>query len=160
MSEPVGTGQIWADADALPVAMREILFKAALRTGIPLTLIANQSIQTPAARHIRSLQVAQGYDVADNEIVRRCAPGDLVITSDIPLAAEIIDKQAEVVTPRGEALTPENIRQKLNMRDFMESMRSSGLQSGGPPPLTPRDRQNFAKRLDQWLGRQTARDLS
>lgn len=154
MSDPTPTRSIWVDADALPVAMREILFKAALRTGVPLTLVANQQIQTPAARHIRSIQVAQGYDVADNEIVRRCQPGDLVVTSDIPLAAEIIEQQGEVVTPRGEALTPENIRQKLNMRDFMESMRSSGLQSGGPPPLDARDRQNFAKHLDRWLARQ------
>ncbi len=156
MSEAAGSRQIWVDADALPVAMREILYKAALRTGIPLTLVANQSIGTPSARHIRSLQVAQGYDVADNEIVRRCGSGDLVITADIPLAAEVIDKGAEVFTPRGEAMTPDNIRQRLNMRDFMESMRSSGIQSGGPPPLNARDRQNFAKLLDRWLARQPA----
>ena len=151
MSDPATGPRIWVDADALPVAMRDILFKAALRTGVALTLVANQPIRTPSARHIRSLQVAQGYDVADNEIVRRCAPGDLVITADIPLAAEVIEQAAEVFTPRGEALTPENIRQRLNMRDFMESMRSSGIQSGGPPPLDARDRQNFAKRLDRWL---------
>jgi uncharacterized protein YaiI (UPF0178 family) len=155
MSDPAAGPRIWVDADALPVAMRDILFRAALRTGVALTLVANQPIRTPSARHIRSLQVAQGYDVADSEILRRCAPGDLVITADIPLAAEVVDKGAAVFTPRGEALTTENIRQRLNLRDFMESMRSSGIQSGGPAPLDARDRQNFAKRLDRWLGGMT-----
>jgi len=143
--------KIWCDADACPVAIKEILFKAANRSETELTLVANQPIHTPASKYIRFLRVAQGFDVADNEIVKRLQAGDLVITSDIPLAAEAIEKGATVLSPRGESYTLENIRSRLNMRDFMESMRSSGVNTGGPPPLNHSDRQNFANHLDRFL---------
>ena len=143
--------KIWCDADACPVAIKEILFKAANRSETELTLVANQPINTPASKYIRFLRVAQGFDVADNEIVKRLQAGDLVITSDIPLAAEAIEKGATALSPRGESYTLENIRSRLNMRDFMESMRSSGVNTGGPPPLNHSDRQNFANHLDRFL---------
>ena len=143
--------QIWVDADACPVVVREILFRAADRTQTPLILVANQSISVPGSRVIRFLQVAQGFDVADNEIARRVEPGDLVITSDIPLAAEVIEKQASALSPRGEMFTANNIRSRLNMRDFMDTLRGSGIHTGGPPPLGQRERQQFANHLDRWL---------
>jgi len=143
--------QIWVDADACPKVIKEILFRAAARTGITLTLVANQPIQTPSARHIRSLQVAPGFDVADNEIVRQVTAGDLVITADIPLAAEVIAKGAHALNPRGELYTRENIGARLNMRDFMDNLRGSGIQTGGPPPLNLADRQAFANNLDRLL---------
>lgn len=145
--------KIWVDADACPVVIRDILFRAAERTRCPLTLVANQSIRVPPSPWIRSVQVAKGFDVADNEIVRRTSTGDLVITADIPLAAEVIAKGAEVLSPRGERYTPENIGERLNLRDFMDTMRSSGIQTGGPPPLNKTDRQNFANQLDRLLTR-------
>jgi len=143
--------EIWVDADACPKAIREILFRAATRTGVMLTLVANQSMQTPPARHIRSLRVSPGFDVADNEIVRRVAAGDLVITADIPLAAEVIAKGAQALNPRGELYTRENIGARLNMRDFMDNLRGSGINTGGPPPLNQTDRQAFANHLDRLL---------
>jgi uncharacterized protein YaiI (UPF0178 family) len=145
--------QVWVDADACPVAIREILFRAAERRQIMLTLVANQPIRTPASRFINSVQVAAGFDVADNEIVRRCASGDLVITSDIPLAAEVLDKGAHALNPRGERYSPETIRDRLNMRDFMETLRASGVQTGGPPAMSKSDRQAFANSLDRFLTR-------
>lgn len=145
--------QVWVDADACPVAVREILFRAAERREIPLTLVANQPIRTPASRFIKAVQVASGFDVADNEIVRRCAPGDLVITSDIPLAAEVLEKGAHALNPRGERYSPETIRDRLNMRDFMETLRASGVQTGGPPAMSKSDRQAFANSLDRFLTR-------
>ncbi|MCP1727275.1 uncharacterized protein YaiI (UPF0178 family) [Natronospira proteinivora] len=145
--------RIWVDADACPVVIREILFKAAERTRILLTLVANRAIQVPRSPYIRQQQVGSGFDVADDEIVRLVSVGDLVITSDIPLAAEVIEKGGEAISPRGECFTPENIRGRLNMRDFMETMRSSGIQSGGPPPLSKADRQTFANHLDRYLAR-------
>jgi hypothetical protein len=145
--------KIWCDADACPVVIKEILFKAANRTSTYLTLIANQTINTPASRFITSLRVPSGFDVADNEIVKRLQSGDLVITSDIPLAAEVIDKGGVALSPRGELYTVENIRTRLNMRDFMETLRSSGINTGGPPPLNQSDRQNFANQLDRFLTR-------
>ena len=145
---------IWVDADACPVAAREILFRAAIRTGVPLTLVANQTLSTPDVDHIRSLQVPRGFDVADDEIVRRVVAGDLVITSDIPLAAEVIEQGAEALTPRGELQTRDNIRAKLNMRDFMDTMRASGVElSGGPSAYGQRDKQAFANQLDRYLAR-------
>ncbi|MGB0514992.1 MAG: YaiI/YqxD family protein, partial [Wenzhouxiangellaceae bacterium] len=132
---------------------KDILFRAAMRTGIPLTLVANHAMQVPNHEGIRLVTVSGGFDVADNEIVRRCEEGDLVVTADIPLAAELIEKGAAVVTPRGERHTKETIRQRLNLRDFMETMRSSGLQTGGPPALSARDRKAFADQLDRWLAR-------
>jgi hypothetical protein len=146
--------KIWCDADACPVAIREILFKAARRTETELTLVANQNINVPPSSFIRSLRVSAGFDVADNEIVRRLSTGDLVITSDIPLAAEVIEKGGVALSPRGELYTVENIRSRLNMRDFMESMRSSGVNTGGPPPFSQTDRKNFANHLDRMLARQ------
>ena len=145
--------KIWVDADACPVVIKEILFRAAERTAVPLTLVANQALNIPPSRHISFIQVASGFDVADNEIVKRVAADDLVITSDIPLAAEVIEKRAYALTPRGEMYTAENIRARLNMRDFMESLRASGVDTGGPPALNHGDRQSFANQLDKILTR-------
>ena len=145
--------KIWIDADACPVAIKEILFRAAERTGIHLTLVANQRIDVPRSRLIKSIQVASGFDAADNEIVKRINPGDLVITSDIPLAAEIIEKQAIALSPRGELYTADNIKNRLTMRDFMDSLRSSGIDTGGPPPLNQGDRKAFADQLDKLLSK-------
>lgn len=143
--------KIWVDADACPVVIKEILFKAARRTRVELTLVANQSISVPADKNIKMLQVPGGFDVADDEIVRRVCAGDLVITSDIPLAAEVIDKGAQAVSPRGELFSSDNIRSRLNMRDFMDTLRSSGINTGGPPALNQSDRQAFANHLDRFL---------
>jgi uncharacterized protein YaiI (UPF0178 family) len=145
---------IWVDADACPRAIREILFRAAVRREIPLTLVANHLLPVPKSPWITSRQVEQGFDVADDAIARQVARGDLVITSDIPLAAEVIEKGAVVISPRGERFTPENVRQKLNMRDFMETMRSSGVVTGGPPALGDREKQAFANALDRYLAQQ------
>jgi uncharacterized protein YaiI (UPF0178 family) len=149
--------KIWVDADACPVVIKEILFRAAERTGVQLTLVANQPVRIPPSRHIRLLQVAAGFDVADDEIVRRVEGGDLVITSDIPLAAEVIDKGGYALTPRGELYTTENIRDRLNMRDFMDTLRASGIDTGGPPALSQGDRKSFADQLDKFITRH-ARD--
>lgn len=143
--------KIWVDADACPVVIKDILFRAAERTGIETTLIANQAIRIPPSRHIKMLQVSQGFDVADDEIVKRLAAGDLVITSDIPLAAEAIEKGGHALSPRGELYTANNIKGRLNMRDFMESMRTSGVHTAGPSSLSQKDRQAFANHLDKIL---------
>ena len=143
--------KIWVDADACPNVIKEVLFKAAQRTGVEMTLIANQFIRVPPNKNITSIQVSSGFDVADNEIVRRCEAGDLVITSDIPLADEVIAKQAFALTPRGELLTKENVKSRLNIRDFMDTMRASGVQTGGPSALNQQDKQNFANHLDRFL---------
>jgi len=145
--------KIWVDADACPGVIKEILFRAAERTQIQLTLVANQYIPTPRSRFIASVQVSQGFDVADNEIVRRLDAGDLVITADIPLAADVIDKGGHALNPRGELYTTDNIRQRLSMRDFMETMRASGIDTGGPAALSQADRQAFANQLDRFLVR-------
>ncbi|MCP4126724.1 MAG: YaiI/YqxD family protein [Gammaproteobacteria bacterium] len=145
--------KIWVDADACPVVIKEILFRAAERTRVQLTLVANQSIRVPPAPNIKMLQVASGFDVADNEIVRLSAAGDLVITSDIPLAAEVIDKGGYALSPRGEMYTTDNIKARLTMRDFMDSLRSSGIDTGGPPALNQGDRQAFANHLDRFLAK-------
>ena len=148
---------IWVDADACPVVIREILFRAAKRTGVQLTLVANQPINTPSLPNIKALQVAQGFDVADNEIVKRTQADDLVITSDIPLAAEVIEKGGHALSPRGELFTTENIRSRLNMRDFLDTMRSSGVETGGgPAAFSQRDKQQFANKLDQYLAKHRA----
>jgi len=144
---------IWVDADACPVVIKEILFKAADRTGVPLTLVANQPVHVPPSPHIRLVQVAPGFDVADNEIVKRAQAGDLVITSDIPLASEVIEKGAHALNPRGEMYTPENIKARLNMRDFMDSMRASGIHTGGPSAFGQSERNAFANQLDRFLTR-------
>lgn len=142
---------IWVDADACPNVIKEILFRAADRTQTPLTLVANQNIRVPPSKFIRSVRVAAGFDVADNEIVRLCEAGDLVITADIPLAAEVLAKGAAAVNPRGERYTEATIRERLTMRDFMDTLRASGIQTGGPDSLSQRDRQQFAAQLDKWL---------
>ena len=144
--------KIWVDADACPVAAKEILYRAAERTGVLLTLVANQALNTPLSAHIKTLQVPRGFDVADDEIVKRAEAGDLVITSDIPLAAEVVEKGAHALSPRGERFTKENIGAKLNMRDFLDTMRSSGVEmSGGPSSYGQRDKQEFANQLDRLL---------
>lgn len=148
---------IWVDADACPVATKEILFRAAVRSQIPLVLVANQYIRVPPSPFIKSIQVSAGFDVADNEIAQKAEAGDLVITADIPLAAEVVAKQCVALNPRGELYTKENIRQRLNMRDFMETLRSSGIQSGGSPPYDQTDKQKFANQLDAYLARQKNR---
>jgi len=143
--------QLWVDADACPNVIKEVLFRAAERTGMMVTLVANQIIRTPPSKFLRTLRVEAGFDVADNEIVKRTEPGDLVITADIPLAAEVIEKGGVALNPRGERYTTETIKERLNMRDFMDTMRASGVQTGGPPALNQRDRQQFANELDKWL---------
>jgi uncharacterized protein YaiI (UPF0178 family) len=142
---------IWVDADACPVVIKEILFRAAERTKIKTTLIANHAMRIPPSKFIHFYQVPQGFDVADNEIVSRVNEGDLVITGDIPLASEAIDKGAIALNPRGDLYTTENIKARLNMRDFMETMRSSGVDTGGPPPINQKDRQKFANQLDKFI---------
>ncbi len=135
--------------------MKEILFRVAQRRQLPLTLVANHPMRVPPSPFIRSLQVASGFDVADNEIVRQLTPGDLVITADIPLAAEVIEHGGHALNPRGELYTPETIRERLNMRDFMDTMRASGIRTGGPAALGQRERQAFANSLDSLLTRLT-----
>ena len=143
--------EIWVDADGCPLVIKEILFKAARRTGISLTLVANQYLRTPADTNIHFLKVGSGFDVADNEIVKRVTAGDLVVTSDIPLAAEAIEKGSTVISPRGELYTSNNIRSRLSSRDFMETLRSSGVETGGPAALKNSDRMLFANQLDKFL---------
>jgi len=147
--------KIWVDADACPGVIKEILFRAAERTQTPVTLVANQALRTPPSRLITAIQVPGGFDVADNEIVRRTDPGDLVITSDIPLAAEVIDRQALALSPRGELFSKNNIGARLNMRDFLETMRGSGEHTGGPAPFSNADKKQFADQLDRLLASRT-----
>jgi len=143
--------KIWVDADACPVVIKDILFRAAQRTAINMTLVANHTMRIPSSKYINFLQVSQGFDVADNEIVRRLDASDLVITADIPLAAEVIEKGATALNPRGELYTEANIKSLLNMRDFMDTLRSSGIDTGGPPPLNQNNRKAFANQLDRFL---------
>jgi len=145
--------QIWVDADACPNVIKEILFRAADRVAVQVVLVANQFIQVPRSPYIRTVQVTAGFDVADNYIVQQAAPGDLVITADIPLASEAIDKGCLALNPRGELYTEENIRQRLNMRDFMDTMRASGIDTGGPPAFSQADRMAFANQLDRLLAK-------
>lgn len=142
---------IWVDADACPNVIKDVLYRAADRTQTVVTFVANQSLRVPPSPWLRTLQVPAGFDVADNEIVKRVNVGDLVITADIPLAAEVIEKGAAALNPRGEHYSPATIRERLTMRDFMDTMRASGVQTGGPAALSPRDRQQFANELDSWL---------
>jgi uncharacterized protein YaiI (UPF0178 family) len=145
--------QIWVDADACPNVIKEILFRAADRVAVPVILVANQAIQVPRSPHIRTVQVMSGFDVADNYIVQQAVPGDLVVTADIPLAAEVIDKGCLALNPRGELYTGDNIRQHLNMRDFLDTMRGSGIDTGGPPAFSQADRMAFANQLDRILAK-------
>lgn len=144
---------IWVDADACPKVIKEILYRAAMRTETVTTLVANQMLYVPPSPWIKAVQVPAGFDVADNEIVVRAQVGDLVITADIPLAAQVVAKGALALNPRGEMYTQENIASLLTMRDFMATLRDSGVQTGGPAAFSARDGQNFAKILDGWLRR-------
>ena len=145
---------IWVDADACPNLIKEILFRAAERVEVPLTLVANQYLRTPPSKLIRAIQVPAGFDVADNHIVQQVQEGDLVITADIPLAAEVVEKKALALNPRGELYTRENIQQRLTMRNFMDELRSSGVDTGGPSAMTAQIRQAFANQLDRILAKQ------
>jgi uncharacterized protein YaiI (UPF0178 family) len=151
--------QIWVDADACPKAIKDILFRVAERTGITTTLVANQFLPTPPSRYIKFLQVRSGFDVADNEIVKRLDSGDLVITGDIPLAYEAVIKGGHAINPRGERYTKDNIKELLNMRDFMESLRSSGIDTGGPSALNSSDIRAFANQLDRFLAQHIGKSL-
>ena len=144
---------IWVDADACPVVIKEILFRASERSQIPLTLFANKPLRTPSSPLIRMIQVARGIDVADQEIIRRVAPGDLVITADIPMASEVIGRGGHALNPRGEFYTTENIQERLALRNFLDELRGSGVQTGGPAPLDLNDRKRFADQLDRFLTR-------
>lgn len=143
--------RIWVDADACPRAVKDILYRAAQRRELLLTLVANQPLQVPRSRFITSLQVAKGFDVADNSIVQRVVAGDLVVTADIPLAADVIAKGALTLSPRGDLFTEDNIRQRLSMRDFMDCLRGSGVDTGGPSAYSPADAKRFADQLDRLL---------
>jgi len=143
--------KIWVDADACPVVIKDILFRAADRAKIEVTLVANHYLKTPPSKFINFVKVSSGFDVADDEIAKRATPKDLVITADIPLAAEVIEKGCSALNPRGELYTTQNIKQKLNMRDFMDTLRSSGIQTTGAPAISQSDRQAFANNLDKWL---------
>lgn len=145
--------KIWVDADACPVVIKEILFRAAERAKIDTVLVANHFLKTPPSKYITFSQVSAGFDVADNEIVKRCERNDLVITADIPLAAEVVEKGCLALNPRGELYTDSNIKQRLNMRDFMDTLRSSGVQTGGVAPISQADRQMFANNLDKLLAK-------
>ncbi len=143
--------QIYVDADACPKVIKEILYRAADRLKLQTTLVANKGLYTPPSPYIRALQVPQGFDVADNKIAQLVAPGDLVITADIPLAAEVIARGGHALNPRGEFYTRDNIQERLTLRNFMEGLRGSGVETGGPPALSQSDRQAFARQLDMFL---------
>jgi uncharacterized protein YaiI (UPF0178 family) len=145
--------QIWVDADACPAPVKEMLFRAAERAQVAVTLVANHWLRTPPSRLIRALQVQGGFDAADDFIAERAVRGDLVVTQDIPLASRVLANGAEAVNPRGERFTPDNIAERLSMRNFMEELRGAGVQTGGPAAFNARDRQAFANQLDSWLAR-------
>ena len=145
--------KIWVDADACPVVIKEILFRAAERTGVQLTLVANKFLRVPRSENIAMIAVESGFDAADDEIVKRVDAGDIVVTSDIPLAAEVIDKGGRALSPRGEVYSPENIGALLNMRDFMHTLRASDVETSGPPALSQSDRNQFANHLDHLLSK-------
>ncbi len=149
--------QIWVDADACPAVIKDILYRVAERLQLNVTLVANQLMRVPPSRFVRSVQVPSGFDVADAEIVRLLAPGDLVVTADIPLASNVLAKGGHALNPRGEFYTPDNIAQHLSMRAFMEELRSGGVDTGGPAPFNQGDRQNFANQLDRHLARHVKR---
>jgi len=145
--------RIWVDADACPRAIKQILYRAAERAQIELTLVANRPLHVPRSRYLRAIRVPGGFDEADHRIVGLVEPGDLVVTGDIPLAAAVIERGGRVLGPRGEALDEENIRERLAMRDLMDQLRDSGLETGGPATLGKADRQAFANALDRLLAR-------
>ena len=150
--------KIWVDADACPGAIKEILYKAAKRTGLQMTLVANRLLRTPPLANVCAMRVPSGLDAADNEIVKRVAAGDLVITADIPLAAEVVAKGATGINPRGELYNADNIKARLSMRDFMDELRAGGVETGGPSPLSRGDRQNFGNQLDRLLAAQAKKN--
>ena len=145
--------QIWVDADACPGVIKEIIFRAAERRQIQTTLVANQMLRTPPSRFIRAVQVPSGFDVADRHIVDQVVAGDLVVTADIPLASLVIERGAHALNPRGELYTVANSRERLAMRNFMEELRSAGVETGGPASFSQSDRQAFANQLDRFLAR-------
>lgn len=151
--------QILVDADACPKVIKEILFRAADRRQLQLTLVANKLLHCPPSKYIRAMQVPAGFDVADNKIAQLVEPGDLVITADIPLAAEVIARGGHALNPRGEFYTRDTIRERLTMRNFMDGLRSSGVETGGPPTLSQGDRQAFANQLDRFLAKQVSQVL-
>ena len=153
----MANASIWVDADACPKVIKDILFRAAERTGVTVTLVANHPLAIPRLPSLRVLQVTSGFDVADSEIIKRAVPGDLVVTADVPLAAQIIANGGEALNPRGERYSLDTIRSVLTMRDFMDTMRATGHIGGGPPALTQADRNAFASHLDKWLARSTKR---
>jgi uncharacterized protein len=145
--------KIWVDADACPRVIKEILYRAAQRRRVDVVLVANQPLAVPRQPHVRSVTVPQGFDVADKAITEWAQPGDLVITADIPLAAAVVEKGVQAINPRGELYTRDNVRQHLSMRNFMDSLRGAGVQTGGPDAFSQRDRQAFANQLDSLLAR-------
>lgn len=147
----MGKAAIWVDADACPKVIKEILFRVAVRAEMVVTLVANQALFAPPSPFVRSLQVPRGFDVADQAIVERVAAGDLVITADIPLAAEVIAKGARVLTPRGEPYGPDTIQAALTLRNFMDTLRSSGVETGGPAAFNHDDRRAFARELERFV---------
>jgi uncharacterized protein YaiI (UPF0178 family) len=142
---------IWVDADACPRVIKEILYRAAERVEVELVLVANRPLHTPPSRFIRSTKVGAGFDVADRHIADEVQPGDLVITADIPLAADVVDKEGIALNPRGELYTEDNIKERLAMRDLMDQLRSTGMETGGPPEFSKKDRMAFANALDRIL---------
>ena len=145
--------QIWVDADACPVVIRDILFRAAERTGVTMTLVANKPVRLPLGQNLHFIQVPQGFDAADKRIVELMEQDDLVVTADVPLAAAAIDKGGIALNPRGELYTKENVRERLSVRNFLDELRSGGVNTGGPPALSQKERQLFANQLDSWLAR-------
>jgi uncharacterized protein len=146
--------RIWVDADACPGVIKDILYRAAERAELHLILVANQVLRTPSSPWIRVVQVGRGFDVADNHIANAVESGDLVVTADIPLAAGVVEKGASALNPRGELYSRENVRELLDMRNFMDTLRSTGVETGGPSPFSHADRQAFANQLDRFLARQ------
>lgn len=143
--------QIWVDADACPVVVKDILFRAAKRWQRPLTLVANQMLYTPPSPLIKAVQVPRGFDVADDYIVQHVSAGDLVVTGDIPLAAQLVEKEAHVLSPRGERFTADNIGERLSIRDMLEEMRGAGVETGGPAAFSSSDQREFANALDRLM---------
>ena len=148
--------QIWVDADACPVVIKEILFRAATRLRVPLTLVANKPLRIAASPYIKTLQVAGGFDVADNEIAARMQSGDLVITADIPLASQVLQRGGHALNPRGELYSKDNIEERLSLRNFLSELRESGVVTGGPAPINQSDRHAFANQLDRFLAKHAA----
>ncbi|MFN4291743.1 MAG: YaiI/YqxD family protein [Permianibacter sp.] len=150
---PPAAQTLWIDADACPNVIKAIIFRVSARLRLPVVMVANQHLSKPPSPLIRCIRVEAGFDMADNYIVQQARPGDLVVTQDIPLAAELVAKRIAALNPRGELYTRENVRQRLTVRDFMETMRASGAHTGGPAAFSQQDRMRFANALDTWLAR-------